>query len=133
MDLYIKEQFTDLFGPKMYQTIINTLMTVLDVEKNIPEILKFLEEIKSLQQKGIFGKITAENLTDDIEYYQRIKLSIYKKSGVNFPFHRSYIILNHNAFAPKREETESVETSLVHDDDDVGDDEDDFVIPDGYL
>ena len=112
----------------MYQGILNTLMGVLDVEKNIPEILKFLEEIRSVQGQGTFGKITAENLTDDIEYYQRIKLSIYKKSGVNFPFHRSYIILNHNAFAPKREETESVETSLIHDDEP----DDDFDIPENY-
>jgi hypothetical protein len=103
-------------------------MCVLDVEKNIPEVLKFLEEISEIKRQGTFGKITSEKLTDDIEYYQRIKLSIYKKSGINFPFYRSYIILNHNAFAPKREEVEVEEISLIH----GNDNDDDFVIPDGY-
>jgi len=126
MDLYIKEQFVELFG-KLYSNILNVLMEVNNVEKNTAEILKFLDEISVLKLDGVFGKISVENLTDDIEYYQRIKLNIYKKSGINFPFHRSYILINHNAIAPKKEDSESQPVVLTHDNSD-----DDFIIPDNY-
>jgi hypothetical protein len=101
MEIFLNNQFGELLGGSFTNERQIILKLAGEIDKNMAETIRLLDELTIVVKDTRFEKLTIENLADDIDFYVRVKCTIFIKPN---KVYRSFILLNHNEIAKNHNE-----------------------------